>query len=439
VLTPATARRTMTVTRAYKTELDLTDRQATACKRHAGAARYAYNWGLRRKQDAYNATGTSPSSPSAIDLHRALNALKKTELSWLYQVSKCAPQEALRNLDTAFAHFFRRCARKRDGKLTGKLGYPHPKTKKQELGSFRLTGSIVIFPDAIQPPRLGRLRLKEQDYLPVSGTAGLNVLSATVSEQVGHWNVSVQVEQQREVPINSGPVAGIDLGVKALATLSDGTVIPNPKPLKRRLGKLKRLHRALSRKHKGSTHRKKAARKLATQYRKVANQRANTLHQVTTRLANTKSALVLEDPYVAGLLKHHHLAQAISDVGFAAFRRQLTYTAAWYGSRVVVVVSWWEPSSKTCSGCGWYDADLDLSDRTFVCRNPARPACRLVLDRDVNAALNLSKFATRAHLAGSSSESLNACGEESAGRRREAAVNLSSVKQEPNTLSSRVE
>ena len=133
------------------------------------------------------------------------------------------------------------------------------------------------------------------------------------------------------------------------------------------------------------------------------------------------------------MLKNHHLAQAIADVGFATFRRQLTYKAAWYGSRVVLV-SRWQPSSRTCSGCGWVNEDLQLADRVFRCRNPRRPDCGLILDRDLNAALNLRR------LAGSSSESENACGGESTGRRREAAVKLSSQagtwsrrKQEPNT------
>ncbi|HKB47379.1 MAG TPA: transposase, partial [Ktedonobacterales bacterium] len=130
----------MNITRAYKTEVALNDKQTTACKRHAGAARFAYNWGLARKQEAYAATGKSP---SAIDLHRELNALKQTDVPWMYEVSKCAPQEALRNLDNAFAHFFRRCTLKRQGKLKGKLGYPQRKTKKQGAGSFRLTGAIV--------------------------------------------------------------------------------------------------------------------------------------------------------------------------------------------------------------------------------------------------------------------------------------------------------
>ena len=109
-----------TIQRAYKTELALNHAQTTACRRHAGAARWAYNWGLARKQEAYQATGASP---SAVDLHRELNALKQTDVPWLYAVSKCAPQEALRNLDTAFAHFFRRAQLKKAGKHRGKLGY----------------------------------------------------------------------------------------------------------------------------------------------------------------------------------------------------------------------------------------------------------------------------------------------------------------------------
>lgn len=407
-----------TIQRAYKTELDLNDQQITVCKKHAGAARWAYNWGLQRKQDEYRKTGKSP---SAIDLHRELNALKQTDVPWMYEVSKCAPQEALRNLDNAFAHFFRRVKLKQQGKLKGRLGYPTRKSRKRGLGGFRLTGTIAVFSGAIQLPRLGRVRLKERNYLP---TTGVKVLSATVSEQAGHWYVSVQVEQERAVPINTGPVVGVDLGVKALTTLSDGTVISNPKPLKRRLKKIKRLHRALTRKPKGSNNRKKAARTLGKEYRKVGNQRTNTLHQVTTLLAKTKSVIVIEDLHVAGMLKNHHLAQAISDVGFAEFRRQLLYKAEWYGSQVVVA-SRWEPSSKTCSACGWVDDDLTLADRVFHCQYPG---CEQVLDRDLNAAINLSK------LAESSPDSQNACGGESAGHGREAVVKLSSVKQEPDTF-----
>jgi putative transposase len=161
-------------------------------------------------------------------------------------------------------------------------------------------------------------------------------------------------------------------------------------------------------------------------HRHVANQRADTLHQLTSRLAKTKSVVVIEALNVAGMLKNHHLAQAIGDVGFAEFRRQLTYKAAWYGCQVLVA-SRWEPTSKACSRCGWMDDDLCLTDRIFRCER-----CGLLLDRDLNAAINLTK------LAGSSSERQNACGEDGAGQDRKVLVKLSPMKQEPDTFDASV-
>src|SRR5262249_51188486 len=181
-------------------------------------------------------------------------------------------------------------------------------------------------------------------------------------------------------------------GGRRWATGQDGTSIPNPRPPQRRLKKLKRLQRAVSRKPKGSHNRQKAVRHLGKQHRKVANQRANTLHHLTSRLAKTKSVVVIEHLNVSGMLKNHHLAQAIADVGFAEFRRQLEYKARWYGCRVIVADRWLA-SSRTCSYCGWADEDLTLADRTFVCRNPERPDCGLVMDRDLNAAKNLAELA----------------------------------------------
>jgi putative transposase len=411
-----------TIQRAYKTELDLNDRQITACKKHAGAARWAYHWGLQRKQESYHTTGTAP---SAIGLHRELNALKRTTVPWMYEVSKCAPQEALRNLDNAFAHFFRRAELKQQGKLKGKVGYPQYKMRKHGPGSLRLTGSIVVFSDAIQLPRLGRLRLKEHDYLPTTA----KILSATVSEHAGRWYVSLLVEQEHTehtIPVNRGPVVGVDLGIKTLATLSDGTIEANPRHLctfmKKLRKKLRRLQRMVSRRQKGSCNRKKAARRLATLHRRIANQRANTLHQCTSRLAKTKAVVVIEDLNVAGMLQNHSLAQAIGDVGCYEFRRQLNYKAAWYGCHVIVA-SRWEPTSRTCSHRGWRDEQLTLADRAFRCQ-----ACGLILDRDLNAAINLVK------LAGSSSERQNACREDGAGQGFTALAKMSPMKQEPDAF-----
>ncbi|MGH9424866.1 MAG: RNA-guided endonuclease InsQ/TnpB family protein, partial [Terriglobia bacterium] len=207
----------MNVLRAFKTELDLNNLQKTACLRHAGAARYAYNWGLARKLAARQA---GEKVPTAIDLHRALNALKKTELAWMYEVSKCAPQEALRDLDQAFAHFFRRVKEKRQGRKI-KVGFPRLKSKKNGPGTFRLTGTINVLEKAIQLPRLGRLRLKERGYLPMHG---IHILNATVSEKGGRWFVSLQVEMEIPEPqVLDRPIAGLDLGISRLAQVSDGT------------------------------------------------------------------------------------------------------------------------------------------------------------------------------------------------------------------------
>jgi putative transposase len=380
----------MKTVRGYKTELDLNDRQRTACAKHAGAARYAYNWGLRRKIDAYEATGQSP---TAMDLHRELNALKKTELAWMYGVSKCAPQEALRNLDRAFAHFFRRVRLKQQGKLNGPVGFPRFKSRKAGLGSFRLTGSIHVFEDSVQVPRLGRLRLKERGYLP---TGGAKILSATVSERAGRWFVSIQVEEEvlEPTPARGEPV-GVDLGVKTLAMCSDGIHYENPKALSRAQKKLRRLQRQLARQQKGSRNREKTRRRIARLHYRIANVRGDTLHKATSGIvAKTKPdserpcVVVLEDLNVSGMLGNHHLARAIADVGMYEFGRQVRYKATWSGSEVRVAERWY-PSSKRCSGCGQVKGKLDLSERVYEC-----DGCGLVIDRDLNAARNLAQVAT---------------------------------------------
>ena len=384
----------MIALRAFKTELDLNNVQKTACLRHAGAARFAYNWGLARKMEAYQ---KGEKVPTAIDLHRELNVLKRGELSWMYAVSKCAPQEALRNLDQAYTHFFRRVKEKKAGKKVA-AGFPRFKSKKNGVGSFRLTGAIHVFEDAIQLPRLGRLRLKERGYLPVEG---VHILSANVSERAGRWFVSVQVEMNQPDPLETAkPVVGVDLGVLALATISDGTRIENPRALKSSLYKIKRLQRVVSRRQKGSTNRQKAVRQLAKAHLRIANVRKNALHQVTSLLARTKSAVVLEDLNVSGMVKNHHLAQAIVDVGFYEFRRQMVYKGQWYGCQVILADPFY-PSTKRCSHCGHIKVEMGLNERVYICDH-----CGWKIDRDLNAAINLEQVTT-----GSSPERY-ACGED---------------------------
>src|SRR5438876_6090288 len=390
----------MKVVHGYKTELDLTNEQRTACLKHAGASRFAYNWGLVRSKEAYRTTGKRP---TAVDLHKELNALKQSEYPWMYEVSKCAPQEALRDLDKAYKNFFRRVALKKQGKWKGKLGFPKPKKRSKAIGSFRLTGSIKVFSDAVQLPRLGRLCLHEHDFIPPGG----KILSATVSEQAGRWFVSVQMEVEQEKPVPTATTAiGVDLGIKTLATLSDGKQKANPRALKHAQKRLRRLERQKSRRKLGSKNRKKTCQKLAKQHARVAHIRRDAAHKLTSYLSKNLALIAIEDLHVAGMLKNHTLAQAVSDSNFGEIRRQLEYKASWQSVHLVLIDRWYA-SSKTCSGCGWVDEDQDLSDRTFICQE-----CGLMMDRDLNAAINILKEALRT--TGSFSES-HAYGESSSG------------------------
>ena len=366
--------------RAYKTELDPNNAQRTALLRHAGAARWAYNWGLNRKIEAYE---NGEKSPTAIDLHRELNSLKRIEFSWLYEVSKCAPQEALRNLDRAFDNFFRRC---KTGK--GKPGFPRFKSRKRGIGSFTLTGSIRPEQSRIRLPRIGWLRLKEPDYLPMP-TSGVKILHATVSEQAGRWFVSVQVEEERpdQKPTIGEPV-GIDVGIKHLAVLSNGMVFENPKALHAAKRRLRMLEKQKSRRQKGGANRRKTVAQIARQHYRIACIRKDAIHKATSAvIAKQPSAIGIESLNVAEMLKNHCLAGAVADAGMGEFHRQIRYKAEWAGIPVVEADRWY-PSSKTCSYCGHVLESLPLGVWMWTC-----PECQSTHDRDVNAAINLRNMA----------------------------------------------
>lgn len=401
-----------TILRAYKTELDPNNRTRTLLLKHAGTRRWAYNWGLRRKVEQYEKTGKSP---SAIDLHRELNRLKKTDFPWMYEVSKCAPQEAFRDLDEAFERFFANV------KAGRKPGFPRFKSKKHGIGGFRLTGSIKVFERHIQLPRLGRIRLEERGYLPYDNPK-VRILSATITERAGRWHVSLQVEEEVEVKESFKEIGGVDVGINALATLSNGEKFDNPKTLAGAERKLKHLQRAVSRKQKGSKNRQKAVRKLAKAHAHVANIRNNVLHEISSAIAKRFGIVGMEDLNVDGMGRNRCLAKALKDASLAELRRQVEYKVTWNGGRVILADRFY-PSSKTCSRCKAVKEYLDLSERTFRCE-----ACDLVIDRDENAALNLKTVAV------SDTETLNACGGDVSPR----ACRQTPGKQEPNAISGNV-
>jgi putative transposase len=370
--------------------------------KHTGTARFAYNWGLGLRIALYN---KDQKSTNAIEQHRLLNSLKSSEFPWMYEVSKCAPQEALRDLDKAFKNFFRGL------KQGQRVGFP--KFKKRSFNeSFRLTGTIIVKNRQIQLPRLGTIRLKE-----TSNVIG-KILSATVSREADRWYVSLTVEKEVETPQSiTGEIVGIDVGLHCFATLSNGQKEFAPKPLEKEMERLKRFSKQHSRKIVGSNNRRKSAFKLARHHRRIRNIRKDYLHKFSTNLAKTKSVIVVEDLDIKGML-HGFLNRPIHDAGWGEFRRMLEYKTTWYGSKLIVAPRYY-PSSKTCSQCGCIVEKMPLSVREWTCQK-----CQALHDRDLNAAINLVSLYT------GSSPGIHACGDPSVGGTGNWSTSHGSSKQE---------
>jgi putative transposase len=377
---------------SHKIALDPTQAQATYFAKGCGVARVAWNWALEEWGRQYTAAKADPSvaKPSEGALRRLLNSLKDDRFPWMREVTKAAPQQAIKNLGQAFARFFKQAAH-----------YPRFK-KKGVHDSFRADngpGTFACSGKRIKLPVIGWVRTREA--LRFAGKA----LSVTISREADRWYASVTVEIAQQVPVRENQAAGgVDLGVTALATISDGTVVEGPKALRGALKRLRRLSRSLARKVHGSANRRKAARKLAQLHARIAHVRAAALHKLTTSLVRQFTVIGIEDLNVRGMLANARLSRAVADVGMYEFRRQLTYKAALTGTQVVVAGRWF-PSSKTCPSCGFVLAVLPLSVRSWTC-----PACGCGHERDHAAALNLRNLAV------SSTDSHNACGEDSAGR-----------------------
>ena len=307
------------------------------------------------------------------------------------------------------------------------MGFPKFKSKGKATPGFAYTTGFRLIegnPKALILPKVGRVHCMED----VANRVGDGrVLRMTISRRAGRWYASLAVERDepevKEAP--KGGAVGVDLGVKTLATLSDGTVVENPRHLLKAERKLKKAQRALSRKTRGSNRRAKARPKVARLHAHVANQRLDALHKLTTWLTEKYSEISVEGLHVAGMVKNHHLAKVVSDAAFGEFRRQLEYKAARAGVRLHVVDRWFA-SSQTCSKCGSVKAKLSLSERTYRC-----DSCGLVLDRDLNAAINIM-------VAGSAPETLNAHGEAVRRGGQTGRATRVSVKCEPSGGGSRV-
>ncbi len=296
--------------------------------------------------------------------------MSHAELAFLGEVSSVPLQQALRHLQAGLANFFARRAK-----------YPKFKSRKKSRAAAEYTRSAFRWRD-------GQLTLAKMDApLDIVWSRplpqGSEPSTVTVSrDAAGRWFVSMLVEEKISPLPPVEQSVGVDAGITALATLSTGERIVNPKHERNDRKKLAKAQQTLTRKEKGSANRDKARRKVAGIYARIVDRRRDHLHKLTTRLVRENQTVVIEDLTVRNMVKNHSLARAISDASWRELRTMLEYKAAWYG-RELVVVDRWFPSSKLCSACGTIRGKMPLNIREWTC------VCGAVHDRDVNAAKNV--------------------------------------------------
>lgn len=370
--------------KSFKIRLEPNNRQTTAFLKHCGTARHAYNAGLSYCNDLYS---SGEKVPSAITLHKWLVATIKKENPWYYEVSKCSPQEALRNLEKAFKSFHRiqkqskYSLKDKKGRLKGLPNFK----KKGNKDSFYLEGTIRIEKNLIKLPKIGWIKCSE--VLPNG-----NIKNVVISRKGDEWFISLKTEYISVRTNKQYSTVGVDLGVKTLATLSNGEVFENLKPYKNAKKKLRKQQKEVSRRFvKGaknqSNNYKKSVLKLSKTHAKVANVRKDNLHKITSYLSKNFETVVIEDLKVSNMSKNKNLASAILDGGFYEFKRQLLYKKEWYGGNLILANTYF-PSSKLCSCCGSRKEVLKLSEREYVCTE-----CSSIIDRDINASINLKNLA----------------------------------------------
>lgn len=340
--------------------------QETFFKKACGCARVAYNYGLSEYQKQRKEGG----KPDILEIKKKFNQEKKTLYPWMSETNKDANQQPFINLKSAFTKFFKHQSK-----------YPVFKKKGIKDSFYISNDKFGVEENKFWIPKLGWVQGAEE--LRFKG----KITSATVKIKADYWFVVISVETENtHAACDNQAVVGVDLGVKVLATLSDGKVIESLHPLRRKLGRLKLLQRWLSRKVKGSSNRKRAIQRVSKVHYEIACLRKDAIDKLTTYLCNNYQVICIEDLNVSGMIKNHCLALSISDAGFGEFRRQLEYKSILNGNTLIFADRWF-PSSKTCSGCGHVKQTLKLSEREYICEK-----CGLTLDRDSNAALNLKQY-----------------------------------------------
>lgn len=376
----------MKLRKVYRFRMRPTKAQDEALYRMAGARRFVYNWALERRKSYYSEHSRGI---SAKQLSSELTALKsQPDTLWLKEVDSQMLQQALRDLDDAFKAFF-----------AGRSRFPGFHSKKAGHFSFRIPQRVKVRDGHVYIPKVGWVRIRQSREIE-----GKTKSATFKRDAVGNWYVSLTTEF--EMPDTAPPApdkpVGVDLGLKDLLVLSDGTRVAAPRFSRKAERRLRRAQKNLSRKKLGSRRREKAKRRVACVHRKVANQRSDFLHKLTTNLTREYDCICIEDLNNRALARTK-LSRSVLDASFGEFRRQVRYKALWNFKHCIEVDRFF-PSTKTCSECGTINPNLTLSDRTWVC------GCGAQHDRDLNAARNILAEGLRM-LAAGQTDSLNARGE----------------------------
>ena len=367
------------VNKSYKIRIYPTQEQMNIINQTIGCARFVYNYFLdlrMREYEYYN-----QSSNFAKDCSDLTDV--KNENIWLKDVDKFALQNSLRNLDKSYKMFFK-----------SKFGFPKFKSKKFSKDSYRTTwmktginketgevkGNIEIFKDNIKLPKLKLVKCKHSfDFSNVS-----KINNCTISKsKSGKYFASISCEALVKEKNKTGNEVGIDLGIKDLAILSNGDVVPNHKLLYKYADRLAKQQRKFAKMQNGSNNKEKQRIKIAKTYEKITNCKNDLIHKLTSDLVENQDLIVIEDLNVKGMMKNRRLSKAVSNVSLYEIRRQLEYKCEWYGKQLVVINRWF-PSSKLCSNCGEKKENLKLSDRVYDCEY-----CGISIDRDCNASINI--------------------------------------------------
>lgn len=359
--------------KAYKFRMYPNKEQEELFLKHIGACRFTYNWALENKIKSYETEGKSV---SRFTLNNMLPDLKK-EHGWLKEINSQSLQGATLNLENAFTKFFRE-----------KTGFPKFKSRKNPIQSFSVPQhyKVDFENNRIRIPKIGWVKTKiHRRYEGIEKTA-------TVSKSfTGKFYISILVDDERDFPkkeiLNDNSTVGVDVGITDFAVLSNGEKFDNPKYLKNSMQRMKVLQKRLSRKQKGSKNREKAKLAVAKLHERISNQRNDFQHKLSSKIISENQAVALETLNINGMLKNHSLAQHIGDASWGSFVTKLEYKAEWYG-KTILRIGQFEPSTKICNVCGHYNKKIKLADREWDC-----PDCKSKHDRDINAAINIKKFA----------------------------------------------